>query len=180
MRNLRDFGFGKSSQMDAVINGELDKFVTHIRKLSESAPNNILHVEDLFNLTLVNVLWLLVSGKSYEYDDKKMTGLIKLNDDFYRSTNLGFDITHAFPILRDWFPNWSGRTIQKQTARDSIQTVRELLHEEKLRGTYSTDPHNFLDVFWAKVEQSRNDEETDFTGRLTAIEKNICSLKKLF
>lgn len=116
MRNLRDYGFGKSFEMDAVVNDEVEKFVEHIRCQSTSVPGNIIHVEDLFNLTMVNIIWRLVSGKSYEYNDAKMLHLLKLNDDFFKSTNFGLDMTNVFPVLRDWFPDWSGRTIQRKSS----------------------------------------------------------------
>lgn len=118
MRNLRDFGFGKSATMDAVVNEEIEKFTEHIKCEAAQAQDNIIHVEDLFSLTVVNVLWRLVSGKVYEYKDLKMLRLLQLNSDFFRSSNFGLDLGDAFPILRDWFPIWSRKTIQRQTSQD--------------------------------------------------------------
>lgn len=117
VRNLRDYGFGKSAEMDTVVNEELDKYIAHIKEESAKAPGNIVHVEDLFNLAMINVLWRMVSGKSHDLKDEKVLRLLRLQDEFFQSTNLGLDISHLFPILRDWFPDWAGRTIQKQTAK---------------------------------------------------------------
>lgn len=118
MRNLRDFGFGKSATMDAVVNEEIDKFLAHLKNEAGTAKNNIIPVEDLFSLTVVNVLWRLVSGKSYEYNDPKMQRLLQLNSDFFRSSNFGLDLGDAFPTLRYLFPVWSRKLIQRQTSQD--------------------------------------------------------------
>ncbi|CAL8127750.1 unnamed protein product [Orchesella dallaii] len=163
VRNLRDFGFGKSSQMDSVINEELDKFLEHMRQQIRSAPNNTLYgVTDFFHLTFNNVLWRLVSGKSYGYHDPQMMELLRLNREFFNSTNFGLDLSETFPILRDLFPKWSGRAAQLKTSKDLFDYGRQMLEEQRQLGTYKEDPSCFLDVFIAKVEESRKDPNSDF------------------
>lgn len=73
------------------MNEEIQKFTDDLKREVKDAPDNIIHVEDLFSLTVVNVLWRCMSGKSYEYNDPKMIRLLQLNRDFFRSSNMGFD-----------------------------------------------------------------------------------------
>lgn len=165
MRNLREFGFGKSAVMDVVVHEEITKFMNHLKIQVNQAPNQTIFVQDLFSLTMLNVLWRLVSGKPYDYNDPKILRLLKLNDEFFRSTNFGVDISQVFPILRDLFPDWSGRKLQRQTSKEMYDYGKELLQEQRQQGNYK-DPQSFIDVFTAKVETSKEDPQTDFSGNV--------------
>lgn len=150
--------------MDAMLNDELDKFVTHIKEESNNAPGNIIHVHDMFGLTMINVLWRLVSGKSYDYNDEKMTRLLHLNDEFFQSTNFGLDVTNVFPVLRDWFPKWAGTDIQRRAGEALNEYGRTLINEHKKHLAAQNQPECFIDVFAQKVLQNENDPKSDFTG----------------
>lgn len=117
MRNLRDFGFGKSSTMDIVVNEEIDKFIQHIQKQLARTRDNVLNEKDPFNVTMVNVLWRLASGKSYELDDPAIIKLVNLNRTFFETTNMGVDLGDTYPILRTLFPNWTGKNIQEHSCQ---------------------------------------------------------------
>ena len=66
LRHLRDFGFGKSS-MEGLIHDE-------IRELTEAMDSEVgnpegMPVRNRFNISIVNALWKIISGKRYKISD---------------------------------------------------------------------------------------------------------------
>jgi methyl farnesoate epoxidase/farnesoate epoxidase len=59
LKHLRDLGFGKSSMMEEIIREE---FVQLAEKFRENGGKEV-DSHQLFNLTVVNVIWGIVAGK---------------------------------------------------------------------------------------------------------------------
>ncbi len=59
LRNLRDFGFGKSS-MEELIHDE----VTKLCQLLEKIGKEPLDLSGTFNVSIVNSLWAIIAGDS--------------------------------------------------------------------------------------------------------------------
>ncbi|CAL8116997.1 unnamed protein product [Orchesella dallaii] len=160
IRTLRDFGFGKSSSMDIVINEELTKFLGHfdqILKRSQNNNENVVITTELFDLSVINVLWRLVTGKSYELENVRLNRLLHLSHEFVRISKNGEDISTSFPFLRDWFPEWTGRNHQSKCIQKLSGFFREAVNEHRSNESYATDPQSFLDVFLAKIDENPND-----------------------
>lgn len=121
IRTLREFGFGKSSTMEIILAEEVTKWVQFIKDKASKSADNVIHVENIFNTAVTNVLWSMVSGKQYDYDDSRMATMLQLNTDFFKSTNIGFDISECYPVIRDWFPNWTGRNEQIRTSQQLVR-----------------------------------------------------------
>ncbi len=61
MRTLREFGFGKSG-MEEMVNNEVAEFIPFL--LEEAAANNgAIVVSNLFNVSILNALWQIISGE---------------------------------------------------------------------------------------------------------------------
>lgn len=45
-----------------------------------------------------------------------------------------------------------------------LTIIQELLEEQRQLGTCNVDPQSFIDMFAAKVEDSKRNPDTDFTG----------------
>ncbi len=68
LRNLRDFGFGKSS-MEEIIHDE----VTKLCQLLERIGKEPLDLSGTFNVSIVNSLWSIIAGArfpNYFYGNK--------------------------------------------------------------------------------------------------------------
>ncbi|CAL8116967.1 unnamed protein product [Orchesella dallaii] len=173
IRTLRDFGFGKTASMDGVVNEELDKFTDHVNKLIDK-KDGILEVESFFDLTVINVLWRLVTGVNYELEDARMLKLLKMSNDMTESSNFSFDLSISFPFLREWFPELLfGKKIQDQIVEDFYQFGEETIKEHRDSGTYKTSPQSFVDVFLEKIDKHSIDPATHFNDdqlRMTLID----------
>lgn len=62
---LKEFGFGKQSSIEAIINEEVDGFLTKIFAPAAGSSEDFL-VKFPFNISIFNIIWKLAAGKRFE------------------------------------------------------------------------------------------------------------------
>ena len=67
LKTLKEFGFGKSG-MEEIISEELNEFIPFL--LEESKNNGSILVMNLFNISILNIIWRIVNGSRYNYKYK--------------------------------------------------------------------------------------------------------------
>ena len=67
LKHLRDFGLGKSS-MEDIVRDEFEALADHMRTLADGGEVDT-HL--FFNLSIMNVLWRIVSGKRCDFPGKQ-------------------------------------------------------------------------------------------------------------
>ena len=67
LKHLRDFGLGKSS-MEDIVRDEFEALADHMRTLADGGEVDT-HL--FFNLSIMNVLWRIVSGKRCDFHGKE-------------------------------------------------------------------------------------------------------------
>lgn len=95
--------------MEIVQQDELDHFTQHLKNKIDRSGTGIIHVNGLFNLPVLNIVWNLIMSERFSYDDPMLNHYIKLNEEFFLSQNFVSSWSLFFPFLRDWFPERSGR-----------------------------------------------------------------------
>ncbi|ODM88926.1 Farnesoate epoxidase [Orchesella cincta] len=161
IRTLRDFGFGKAASMDVVVSEELEKFTGYLQK--QMTTEGVVKVDGLFDLTLVNVLWRLVTGVNYSMDDERILELLKLSNDMIQNTKFSFDASAAFPFLWHLFPQWSGKNLQMKVVKALQAYCRVTLEYNRKNCDYKSNPECYVDVFLQKIDETRNDPESEYT-----------------
>lgn len=73
VRQLREFGFGKSS-MELMILEELDELLKTFEKKSATGTP-ITGLDSIFRLPVVNSLWKISTSKRFEHNDSKTLSL---------------------------------------------------------------------------------------------------------
>ena len=102
MRVLKDFGFGKSS-MEILIHDEVQAFNSSLR-LDCGKSLNMRH---RFNISVINGLWTLISGKRLALDDPALIHLVEIIDELTIESGKQ-KIIDAFPWVRHIAPKASG------------------------------------------------------------------------
>lgn len=64
MRHLRDLGFGKTSIEDQMTE-ELNDLIKDIENDSKSAPNKVVSLKNVFQVSVQNILWAIIAGIHY-------------------------------------------------------------------------------------------------------------------
>ena len=99
---LRDFGLGKTS-MESLILKEVETF-NEVLKQEKGRAMNMRH---RFNISVVNALWTLISGKRLPLDDPELLGLVDIMDKLTVDAGKQKAID-GFPWLRFIAPKLSG------------------------------------------------------------------------
>lgn len=168
IRTLREFGFGKSASMDLVINEEAAKYVGYLKEQINSSKDSTIYVEtgDMFDSTIINILWRLVTGKEYAMDDVRIKEMLRLSGEYVRSARVD-DISICYPVLRDWFPKLTGRTVQHECTKNLKRFLEQVIQEHIDKDLFRENPESFIDVFLKKIEEEKKssgdtENESDF------------------
>ena len=94
LRHLRDLGFGKTSIEDQMMD-EIKELLSDMKSAAQSDPDHIVDFKGIFNVSILNILWVILCGKRYERDDVALKKLLSLVDKLLRGGNF---IGAVFPI----------------------------------------------------------------------------------
>ncbi|OXA44558.1 Farnesoate epoxidase [Folsomia candida] len=158
-KNLKDFGFAKSVEMESFIQttaetlfNEID---THIGTKKNSAA---IQVDLLFHPSILTIMWQMCVGRLDPDDMPKIKILSEKGDRCLQSGVFGTGIVNAFPFLRRVFPNLLEYNIQMDyfNTCNAIAKRMYLDCEAKLKVTQKTKPSSLLEAF---VLNTLNDKE---------------------
>lgn len=124
LRNLRDFGFSKTNVMENAQQEELNYFREHLSKKLKNRNEGVVSIYGFFNLPALNIVWSLIMGERFPYDDSKLKHYIRLNNEFFLSNSFVSSWSLLFPFLTTWFPEKSGRTAVLRTVAGLQDFIR--------------------------------------------------------
>ena len=161
LRRLRDFGLGKSS-MEELIHEE-------IRQLFEQLDRQInqpLTMSLIFNVSVLNALWTLLTGSRLPLDDPKLQDMVQKVDALMKEFGNVTALT-VFPVLRHIIPEWSGWNRMKKTFFHMKAFINNTIDQHKIN--YDEDikenPRDFIDAFLNQIHDDAN-KGTSYHGNL--------------
>ena len=80
LKSLRDLGFGKSCSEQAIIE-ETRALLENIKESLGGAEEGEVDLEKSLNCASLNIIWNLVAGQRFEYNDDKMKELVRISGD---------------------------------------------------------------------------------------------------
>jgi len=160
LKTLRDFGFGRKSSMDSIIHEELSFLIAHVKRRL-ATTNNILTIHHNFDLSMVNVLWSLVTGHRFNYDDPILNEMLRHNDRINDAFNFN-NIYLPFPFLRHWFPKLTGFKDHMESYQKVQLFMKGLVNTVRSNMSGTEEPSNFIEVFLKRID----DESFSGTKRI--------------
>lgn len=107
IRQLREFGFGRRD-MGEIIVEEAQDLVKSILEKFKCNSSIIMPMIDVFNVSVLNTLWTMLTGNRYDPQDKELRSLQSMLSDLFRKIDLvGCPFGH-FPFLKYLAPEQSG------------------------------------------------------------------------
>nr|WBB44916.1 methyl farnesoate epoxidase [Chrysogorgia stellata] len=146
MRHMKDFGFGKAS-MENVVLEEVDDLIQAVRK----TPGGLVKIDTIFNLPVINILWRIVTGRRYKIDDPEVLQIIRSINDFAVSSAQN-SVLIPFPWLRHIVPKWSGFEALRDTRDKMHQLLKEIIDDHKATIDHE-HPRDFVDVFLTEMNE---------------------------
>ncbi|XP_069672288.1 methyl farnesoate epoxidase-like [Periplaneta americana] len=154
LRHLRDFGFGKHTMEEAIVE-EVEDLVTDIRK------QKVVQVSGLFAISTLNVLWNMMAGVRYARDDPELRKLLADLQHFLRGGGIG-RIVNLFPVVRHYDPGFLGY----RKAMEGIWKMQDYMRET-IRNHESTLDENsardLIDVYLIEMRKQADNPNSTFT-----------------
>ena len=104
-------------------------------------------------IPILNVLWGIVAGKRYNYNDPVLTDLLHKLVALLRSPLTKPDATWFFPFLEIIFPHWEGSHVEYKTKKflDIQKFLGETIqhHKESFDGNNIRD---FIDAYIIEIQ----------------------------
>jgi cytochrome P450 len=155
LKNLRDFGFGKGTTMETLINDEVVDLISEFKK----ELNQPVNLKRRFNAAVLNSLWHMIAGERFAHDDPQMISLISVISDELANQQVGGP-TFFMPWLTKLFPKLTGW----DSFIGSIKPIHAFLqgHVDAHRKTYdSNNIRDLIDVYLREIETT-TDENSRF------------------
>lgn len=135
-RTLKDFGFGKSLDMECfikvcnfwwlmkILNFTFVNMYIHknFQTASQSlfadidskieTQSGVIEIDRYFNASILAIMWKMIVGRIIPEDEPNMEAISEKGHAFMRSGVLGMGIVNAYPFLRHIFPKTLGYTVQ--------------------------------------------------------------------
>nr|QST15082.1 CYP370C13 protein [Diaphanosoma celebensis] len=159
LRNLRDFGFGKSS-LQGLVQSEIAELLSH---LEENAGRPI-QLSNRFNVAVVNALWSITTGQRFSQDDPEVKKRVEQLTRTISSIGLVGTLTTFFPFLSKIGP------VKKQVndALDNIHLMKKMVLNvmESHKSSHSAgDESDFIHSFLERMNGER-DPQSPFYGHV--------------
>ncbi|ODN01944.1 Farnesoate epoxidase [Orchesella cincta] len=158
VRQLRDFGFGKSS-MESIIMEEVNELG---ERLAAFKGEPITNMKSFLSLATVNSLWSIVAGTRYSQDDPKLRALAHRLSGAFNDAGENAGALFLMKWLKHIAPEFCGYNGIRRMFADLAEFVSKTIQEHK--NTFQEDsPRDFIDVYLKEIK-STTDPSSSFHG----------------
>jgi len=151
LKTLRDLGFGKSASEEAILE-ESKLLIENIKENLNGANTGIVDIEKQLNCAALNVIWNLVAGYRFQYNDAKMKEMARVTEEVMGMAKdvLGKPFG-VLPFLR-FFPPFKAKFKKlSKSFKDFEDFIRETVDEHEI--TFDkNNPRDFVDMFLLQIE----------------------------
>jgi len=155
LRHLRDFGFGKRS-MEEFIMEEIEDTTKEITQ------KGTVQVTGLFTIATLNVLWRMTAGTRYSRDDAELLIILEKLRSLFRSGNAGGGVVNVFPILMKIAPVLSDYDKTLATTSDMQEIFRKSIREHE-KTIDENNARDLIDVYLREINLQKNKPDSTFT-----------------
>ena len=166
LRVLKDFGFGKSSMEDTLLD-EVDKLNEELQK----SVGTKIDVSLKMNISILNSLWAMLTGEKLPLNDPKLNNIVKTFNDFLTSSS------NPSSALASMFPNpemirWAIFKPFRDAVNLNIDSLKTVLYAvaklgeeqiEKHKETMEEDDGNdFISAYLKEMKKNENNPQSSF------------------
>ncbi|KAJ8716133.1 hypothetical protein PYW08_013418 [Mythimna loreyi] len=155
LKYLKSFGYN-SRFMENYVSEECRALV----KLRLSDAGKPILVNNMFNITVVNILWRLVAGKRYDLEDRKLSLLCDLIMRLFRAVDMSGGILNFMPFVRHVLPGISGYKELSSIHKALHDFLRETI-EQHQQSIDVNNPRDVIDSFLIEKMECKDQFFTD-------------------
>ena len=162
LRNLRDFGFGKSEMEDTI----LDEVEELIDELKENVGKPIC-LDNTLNLSIVNALWAILVGEKLPLKDPKLAKIVENFNNTVKKIKGGDN------LLASLLPSRKIMLLLKEKLgldawEDAITNLATIIKEQIVEHESSMEPDNIrdmMDLYLTEIETTKSTESSFYKER---------------
>ncbi|XKL66993.1 hypothetical protein PGB90_010413 [Kerria lacca] len=127
---------------------------------SHKTYNESIEVQQLFDVSTLNVLWTMIAGYRFPLNDEKLLKLLDLVHNAFHMVDMSGGLLNQMPFLRILAPSLSGYN----SFVIIIEEIMEFL-KDTLRNHHESDGNDFISVFLREIDKNENNAENTFTEK---------------
>ncbi|XP_031618139.1 methyl farnesoate epoxidase-like [Contarinia nasturtii] len=157
LKILRQMGMGRAN-MNEHIEQECTEMVNFFKR--KSANGQLIEMQHAFDIPVLNILWTLVAGYRFEYDDERLQNLLKMIHECFRVVDMTGGILNLFPLIRHFFPIRSGYKPLLNAHKPLWSFLQEVVNETKTKHS-SERPKSFINSYLEEISNSTHSSFSD-------------------
>ncbi|RVE41678.1 hypothetical protein evm_013666 [Chilo suppressalis] len=154
LKFMKSHGYG-SRLMEEHISEECMELVKMLSRTTKPVLAN-----NLFDVSIINIVWRLVAGKRYKLDDENLKKLCDLITRCFKAVDISGGVMTFMPFLRYIIPDIIGYTEMTTVHRALHKFLTETIREH--RGTLDPDnPRDVIDSFLIELHHNNGSSFTE-------------------
>ena len=159
VKALKEFSVGQN--IEGLINYEVEEFCRYIEKVGiphKSPQNENESAVNIFHIPTINILWQIVAGERYDYDDSQLVNIAKKVEAITRVQVFEPNLATFLPILSKLFPSLETRQSYK-----AFLDIKAYTTELAQKHWDTFDPGNirdFIDKYIIQIQQEEREESS--------------------
>ncbi len=126
--------------------------------IMQDKTDSTIRVHHMFTLPVLNILWKMVAGLRFSYDDDYLHRLICTVEEISKTHDIGGNILMAFPFLRFLFPEITGHGHQLRLYSKLHKFFRDTLNNRMEDCDMDSDnPRDFTEIFIQEMVRRRKE-----------------------
>lgn len=148
VRHLKEFGFARRGMFD-IIQNEAEFLYEDIYNMVQSTSEKAVTVnmQGIFSTPVLNTLWVMMAGKRYSRENKKLKELQQLLHKLFTTIDMVGCLFSHFPFLRFIAPHASGYRPFIQTHEHMYEFIQEEVDNHKRTFHAENEPRDLMDVY---------------------------------
>lgn len=162
LRALRDFGFGKASMEDTIMD-EVEKLCDQLKPFEGKSLN----LQRKVNVSVLNGLWGMLVGEKLSLQDPRLIKIVELFDKVLRGQGVSGALATMlpFPEMMRWPVIYNLLGVDVETSFETMHEMQSLVETYVQDHRDSLDENNirdYLDTYLLEIRKHENDSNSSF------------------
>jgi len=162
LRALRDFGFGKASMEDTIMD-EVEKLCDQLKPFEGKSLN----LQRKVNVSVLNALWGMLVGEKLSLQDPRLIRIVELFDKVLRGQGVSGALATMlpFPEMMRWPVIYNLLGVDVETSFETMHEMQSLVETYVQDHKDSLDENNirdYLDTYLLEIQKHQNDSNSSF------------------
>lgn len=164
VKTLKTLGLGKLSMVEH-IEREASELVKSFERRSKTDSEIFIQSEgnNIFDISVMNVMWTILRGKRYELDDQRLISIMEAIHKSFQVVDMSGGVLSQLPWLRFIAPAKTGFKPLIDTLKPLWEFLRTNIEEVTQSFDPQDDPRNFIEFYCREISKQKS-EKSFFTG----------------